>query len=293
MGPHGVTLNVEKNYLKQGSIMTRVFIICLLFLLCVSCAHSPAPEGLLRDPDIVSFESSEAKLFGASLLLTGRLKKPPGDGPFPAIELLHGCGGVQPKRDHLWAERLVSWGYVTLQVDSFQPRGITSVCTMGGKEAADMLARRVTDAYDARHYLTGLPFVDSKRIAVMGWSNGGATTLNALYPKRDDPFKAAVAMYPSCRKSLADLNAPLLILIGAKDDWTPAERCVSMMPSGKSNFEVALHVYPDAYHAYDTIGKSREVKGSLGSSHHLEHNPIAEKDSIVRVKEFLGKYLQR
>ena len=219
--------------------MTRAFIICLLFLSCVSCAHSPAPEGLLRDPDIVSFKSSETKLFGASLLLAGRLKKPPGDGPFPAIVLLHGCGGVQPKRDHLWAKRLVSWGYVTLQVDSFKPRGITSVCTMGGKEAADMLARRVTDAYDARHYLISLPFVDSKRIAVMGWSNGGATTLNALYPKRDDPFKAAVAMYPSCRKSLAELNAPLLILIGAKDDWTPAERCVSMMPSGKSNFGVA------------------------------------------------------
>lgn len=271
--------------------MLRTMIICLLFLVCTPSAHGASPEGTPRDPDIVSFASSEANLFGAPLLLTGRLQKPPGDGPFPAVVLLHGCGGVQPKRDHIWAERLASWGYVTLQADSFRPRGITSVCTMGGKESADMLARRVVDAYDARRYLTGLPFVDSKRVAVMGWSNGGATTLNVLYPKRDDAFHVAVAMYPSCRKSLADLNAPLLILIGAKDDWTPAERCVEMMPSGKSSHEVTLQVYLDAYHAYDAIGKPRTVWGSQGSSHHLEHNPAAEKDSIVRVREFLGKYL--
>jgi dienelactone hydrolase len=273
--------------------MFRTFIICFLLFACVSCAHTTSPEKLPRDPANVSFASSEATLFGPSLLLTGRLLKPPGEGPFPSVVLLHGCGGVQPKRDHLWAERLASWGYVTLQVDSFRPRGIVSVCTMGGKESADMLARRVADAYDAQHYLTKLPFVDSKRIAVMGWSNGGSTTLNILYPKRDDPFHAAIAMYPSCRKSLADLNAPLQILIGAKDDWPPAERCMAMMPSGKSNFAVDLQIYPDAYHAYDTIGKPREVKGSQGSSHHLEHNPAAEKDSIVRVREFLAKYLQR
>jgi len=273
--------------------MPNAIIMCLLLLACVSCAHNPAPEGLFCDPDVASFTSSEANFFGDSLMLAGRLQKPAGDGPFPAVVLLHGCGGVQPKRDHLWAARLVSWGYVTLQVDSFQPRGITSVCTMGGKEAAEMLARRVTDAYDAQHYLTGLPFVDSKRIAIMGWSNGGITTLNALYPKRDDQFHVAVAMYPSCRKSLADLNAPLLVLIGAKDDWTPAKSCLAMIPSGKSNYEVALRVYPEAYHAFDMIGKPRKVKGSRGSSHHLEHNPDAEKDSIVMVREFLGKYLQR
>ena len=273
--------------------MKHAFIICLILLACTSCAHSPAHAEVPSDPATASFESSEANLFGAPLLLSGRLQKPDGDGPFPAVVLLHGCAGVQPKRDHLWAKRLVSWGYVTLQVDSFRPRGITSICAVGGKESADMLGRRVDDTYDAQRYLTGLPFVDSKRIAVMGWSNGGATTLNALYHKRHNPFNAAVAMYPSCREPLGGLVAQLLILIGAKDDWTPADRCVAMMPSGKSNFEVALQVYPDAYHAYDTIGKPREVKGSRGSSHHLEHDPAAEQDSIVRVREFLGKYLQR
>lgn len=272
--------------------MYRVIIIYLLLLLCVSCVRNQATGTLLRDPDSVSFASSETNLTTSPLMLSGRLQKPDGNGPFPAVVLLHGCAGIQPRRDHPWAERLTGWGYVTLQVDSFEPRGISSICTLGGKESAEMLARRVVDAYDAQHYLAGLPFVDRRRIAVMGWSNGAATTLNALYPKRDDPFTAAVAMYPSCKKSLNSLNAPLLILIGEKDDWTPAELCVNMMPSGESSFEVALQLYPGAYHAYDTPGKPRQTMGSRGS-HHLEYNEAAEKGSIVRVREFLGKYLKK
>ena len=273
--------------------MIRAIALCFYLLLCTaSCVRRPPlTEGLLRDnPDVVSFPSSESNLFDSKLILTARLQKPAGTGKFPAVVLLHGCGGMQPKRDHRWAERLVSWGFATLQVDSFKPRGISSVCTLGGKESADMLARRVTDAYDAQQFLASLPFVDNKRIAIMGWSNGGSTTLNVLYQKRDDPFHAAIAMYPSCRKSLADLNAPLLILIGEKDDWTPTERCVSMIPSGKSSFEVTLRAYPNAYHAFDSVGKPREVMGSQGS-HHLEYNVTAELDSIDRVKNFLKKYL--
>lgn len=273
--------------------MIRTMAICLLILACCSCARTPSPDRLRDDPAAVTFASSEPTLFGAQPVLTGRLLKPDGGGPFPALVLLHGCGGIQPKRDHLWAERLVGWGYVTLQSDSFGPRKLASACTLSGEEATGILVKRVRDAYDARHYLAGLPFVDRTRIAVMGWSHGAITTLNALYPKREDPFRVAIAMYPSCRKPLTDLNAPLLILIGELDDWTPADRCVRMMPSAGSSFKVALQVYPGAYHGFDMKSDPREVQGSHGSRHHLEYNPAAEKDAIVRVREFLRKYLQQ
>ena len=46
-----------------------------------------------------------------------------GDGPFPAVVLLHGCSGVAP-RSRMWAEKLNSWGYATLIVDSFGPRWV-------------------------------------------------------------------------------------------------------------------------------------------------------------------------
>jgi len=55
------------------------------------------------------------------------LQKPDGEGPFPAVVLLHTCGGLQ---QHVleWAQRLRAHEYVALVLDSFTPRGEKSVC---------------------------------------------------------------------------------------------------------------------------------------------------------------------
>ena len=75
--------------------------------------------------------------------------RPPGEGPFPAVLVLHGCLGVRSK-DTRWAESLRDDGYVALVVDSMTGRGLTTldqrrnVCTgwtlWGGTRAADVLA---------------------------------------------------------------------------------------------------------------------------------------------------------
>jgi dienelactone hydrolase len=279
--------------MKIASSRLRLFIVLLVALSVSSCANGPTPKAIERpkDPDTVSFQSSAAHTGGGALNLTGRLKKPDGGGPFPAVILLHGCGGISPKRDHRWAERLSDWGYVTLQVDSFRPRGLKSVCTYSGSASTDILRKRVTDAYDAKRYLAGLPFVDRSRIAVMGWSHGGATTLQTLYPKTDDPFRAAIAFYPSCRRILTDLNSPLLILIGEADDWTPSSRCVEMLPKEQGVSEVTLKVYAGAYHGFDTLDANTNVRGSSGM-HHLQYHPEAAADSILRVRAFFEKHMK-
>jgi dienelactone hydrolase len=273
-------------------VFSRLHPLIFLFFV-LSCAHAPAPEKVEKpkDPDTVSIQSSTVTYDGSGHLnLKGRLKKPDGDGPFPAIVLLHGCGGISPKRDHRWAERLSGWGYVTLQVDSFKPRGLSSVCTFSGRDSTDILQKRVTDAYDAKRHLAELPFVDRNRIAVMGWSHGGTTTIQALHQKTDEPFRAAIAYYPSCR-ILTGLNAPLLILIGEADDWTPSSRCVELLPKEQTGSEISLKVYPGAYHGFDTLGANTDVRGSSGM-HHLQYHPEAATDSITRVRAFLDKYMR-
>lgn len=279
--------------MKVVSARLHLFIALCVALSVASCAGGPAPQTIevSRDPDTVSFQSPAAHTGGSPLNLTGRLKKPDGLGPFPAVVLLHGCGGISPKRDHRWAERLAGWGYVTLQADSFRPRGLSSVCTYSGHDADDILRKRVADAYDAKRYLAGLPFVDRSRIAVMGWSHGGFTTLQTLYRETDDPFRAAVALYPSCRGILTGLNAPLLILIGEADDWALAARCVEMMPKEQAASEVTLKIYPGAYHGFDILDANTNVRGSRGM-HHLQYQPEAEADSIVRVRAFFERYLK-
>jgi len=260
----------------------------------MSCAYDfgSVKRDKPADPNMVSFKSTSAtNIFTGPLTLTGRLKKPAGDGPFPAVVLLHGCGGIQPKRDHRWAERLSDWGYVTLQVDSLGPRGISSVCTYSGNDSVDIVQKRVNDAYDAKKYLVELPFVDRNRIAIMGWSHGGFTTLEALYRNKENPFRVAVALYPYCGRILAGVNAPLLILIGEADDWTPASRCAEMLPKEKTSPEIMLKVYPEAFHGFDTLGANYMVRGSSGM-HLLQYHPRAEADSIIQVKAFFEKHLR-
>ena len=116
---------------------------------------------------------------GRSLPLPAVLHKPAGDGPFPAVVLLVGCGGYAgggPNADHQssWAGKLVDWGYVALQVDSYSPRGPGLNCDYAGSITISH------DAFAAKSYLSTLPYIDPENIAVVGWSMGGMAALKAI-----------------------------------------------------------------------------------------------------------------
>lgn len=54
--------------------------------------------------------------------------------------------------------------------------------------------------------------------------------------------------------------APLLILIGEKDDWTPALPCQKLAESSRTTvYPVAITVYPGAHHSFDSDRPVRYV----------------------------------
>ena len=97
-------------------------ILVSLALCMVGCAES------------VRFSSASA-LRGD--MLTGRLFRPKGDGPFPGMVMFHGCSGLS---DHYkrWASWLQDEGYVALVVDSFFARHINNVCGPQGRTTFSM-----------------------------------------------------------------------------------------------------------------------------------------------------------
>ena len=123
----------------------------------------------------------------------------------------------------------------------------------------------------------------------MGWSHGGGIVLQAAAQRNVSPFRAAIAFYPWCDFVLDGLNAPLLILVGEKDDWTPAARCRSSMAS-EAKPEVLLKIYPGAYHCFDYDEIDTWVRSSAGM-HRLLSDPAAMSDAAVRVKDFLRKHM--
>jgi dienelactone hydrolase len=93
--------------------------------------------------------------------------------------------------------------------------------------------------------------------------------------------------------------APVLILIGQKDDWTPAEPCEQLTEAArKAGHPVALKVYPGAHHSFDSPAPVRYVATRINPSSPSGRgattggDPDAWADSIREVVAFFGRELR-
>lgn len=262
---------------------------------------------------------------GGSEQIPAELLKPDGPGPFPAVVIMHDCSGLGPRSSGgpgRWAKELVEQGYVIVIPDSFTTRGHAGgVCTDPSPSRTEVNpVRRARDAYAALAYVRTLPYVDGSRVGVMGGSHGGSTTLASmvapvtgrepLATEKRVGFAAAVALYPGCATRLGRWRAdgsgvyepvaPLLILIGENDDWTPAEPCRKLAEAAqKAGYPVRIKIYPGAYHSFDNNSPVRYLPTRINSNSPTGRgattggNPKAWADSIREVTAFFGQYLKK
>ena len=227
--------------------------------------------------------------------LKANLYKPSGAGPFPALVLLHGCSGIQPNTI-AWAQWLTAQGYVALVLDSFSGRGLTRVC---GDSAPLTGGARAPDVHAAAQHLKSLPFVDGERLGAIGWSHGGWTVLQASRlenPNADVKLRALVAFYPYCGDIAVYRSAiPLLMLLGADDNWTPAEPCRLLAEAARRDGRnVTAVVYPDSHHGFDCAHVRTPIiiaDARRGAGATVAYNPKAHEDAEKQVKQFLQAQL--
>ena len=191
----------------------------------------------------------------------------------PAVVLLHGCGGPYDGKRRLsarmrdYAGLLNAEGWHALVLDSFTSRDVKELCTQRVGTRALTQANRRLDALGALQWLAARPDVDMQRLALMGWSNGGSTVLAATNRRVNSVARAgvapraAVAFYPGCDAEGQrghDSSAPLLLLVGASDDWTPAASCVALAAASAGRTRAV--VYEGAYHGFDGTAPIRVRK---------------------------------
>jgi dienelactone hydrolase len=244
--------------------------------------------------ETVRFPSVAVGTVAAGPELAGWLDRPSGTGAFPAIVLAHPCNGVS-EHTHAWSRLLAGWGYVVLAPDSFGPRGEKSVCGRGMAVTGQM---RVADVAGAMDWLNAQPFVRRNDIGLIGHSHGGWTTMRAVqggFALAQRGLRAAVAYYPSCSAQFdRNVSVPLLILIGDKDDWTPAENCRRLQAAGFTHPELVEAVYyPNAMHSFDARGRDRTITVADGKSHHLAYDPATAPDAEARTRAFFDKHLKQ
>jgi dienelactone hydrolase len=120
----------------------------------------------------------------------------------------------------------------------------------------------LADALAALRLLATHPRVDPARIGVIGFSRGGQVALySALEPLRravvdgEQRFAAHVALYPSCSipyRARQVTGAPILMLLGAADDYTPPQPCRAYADWFRERgAPVRLAEYAGAYHNFD------------------------------------------
>ncbi|MGB9118382.1 dienelactone hydrolase family protein [Bradyrhizobium sp.] len=224
--------------------------------------------------------------------LKAELFKPEGKGPFPAVVLMHGCGGWQPAvlgalHEHAWY--FLDRGYVVLNLDSFGPRGNSggTVCESDAK-LVNALDYRTNDAFDALHYLQTLQFVDPKSTFLMGQSNGGSVAINAAKMAGPRGFRAVAAYYPWCGSlgaSSVKLTSPLIIFSGSRDDWVPARQCRNRMSMGE---QLKVVAYPNAPHSFDLQIKLQRYLGKL-----IGFDKSATEDSRAQMLAFFNGQLEK
>ena len=242
--------------------------------LLAACAPAAAEE-------LVKFRSA-----GQGEAVQGYLTRPRGRGPFPAVVLLHTCLGLPQERASI-GERIAAWGFVALFVDDFGTRGLKDTCAVDFQPA-------LADAYAGLAWLSRLSDVDPARIAAVGFSQGGDTALKiaAGGGARGGAtgFRAAAAFYPPCANLAgARLTIPTLILIGARDDVTPAPDCARLAKE-QAPGAVKLVVYPGAAHAFDLLefGAGVKVMGMI-----LAYDRSAASRSWAELHAFLAARLTR
>ena len=223
--------------------------------------------------------------------------RPQGAGPFPAVVMMHDCSGLGPRSSGAparWTRMLVERGYVVITPDSFATRGFPDgVCTDSSRRRLDVgPQRRVQDAFEALGYAQRLPYVDARRVGIMGGSHGGATTLTAM---GQHGFRAGVALYPRCSGVAPGYSppSPLLILAGELDDWTPAEECRRL-----AGGNVTLKIYPGAHHSFDSDRPVSFVAARInpsapgGRGATTGGNAAAWQDAIEQVTAFFDRHLK-
>jgi dienelactone hydrolase len=265
-------------------------------LFILGAAHAATVEKIhipWRAGNAEAFQTGAAEERGvraAEGSLPVTIYRPDGVGPFPFIVLLHGCGGLRAAAMwslwvEPWAKLLEDHGIGAAVVDSFAPRGVEQVCNTGG--VAAWAVRRADDAYSARAWLAGQPYVDAQRLVIMGMSNGGRTVLAALRTteRHPDRFVAGVALYPGCQTDTASrFKAPLLVLAGKGDTTTPVRFCEQMRAAQPADAPgLKLVVYAYAPHTFDMRLPDRTVLGMK-----LGYDAEADADARRQVIDFLS-----
>ena len=166
--------------------------LLIAFLTCIGAAAARS------QPESDSPKYQEVFYTSGNLRIQAHLYKPDGDGPFPAVIYNHGTrdGRERTPTPFPHVGRMLTRAGYAVWVPERRGYGKSDGEIWWKEVGSDQsrliprLQAETDDVLAGIDYLRGLPYVDAKRLAVMGWSFGGVVTM--LAAARSAAFLAAV-----------------------------------------------------------------------------------------------------
>lgn len=202
-------------------------------------------SAIAADGKPVSYKSGDETV-------NGILYTPAGQGPFPALIVIHEWWGLND-----WvkqqAAKLAEQGYVALAIDLYRGKvadnpDMAHELMRGVPE--DRANRDLRAAYD---FLASQPNVKKDRIGSIGWCMGGGYALDVALA--EPHLAATVINYGHLATDAAEMkkiNAPILGLFGGQDRGiTPEDVKKFQQDMEKLGKKIEVKIYPDAGHAFE------------------------------------------
>ena len=245
----------------MNKITNRLSIVLLFISLCLNAqnikeiihfesANPFSLSDIIRDLE----DQEKQQVFGQLITPVDSLNP---DKKYPLI--IGVAGSMGWRKHHLdYLKMYQEQGYATFQLNSFKSRGITS--TVGSQDEVT-IAAVIIDAYRALEKLSKHPKINKDKVAITGWSLGGGVALfSGWMPLKkaitdELSFAAHLAFYPPCfinPENLSFTKAPIHILIGEADNWTPAKPCINLVEKLSDKTNISITTYPDAHHGFDS-----------------------------------------
>lgn len=255
-----------------------ILIIVIAVLLVVGVIAADATFGATAtDYTNVSYESAD------DTTLHAYLAAPEGEGPFPAVLMIHEWWGMTPEMTEL-ADELAAEGYVVLAPDTYRgattnqiPRALYLRLTVPTERVdADMRA-----AFD---YVANLPQVDAERIGVIGFCYGGGVALrhaidNPLIAATVNLYGDTVADAGAFGALLSAESGPVLGIFGGQDQQIPLDEVTAFEEAlNEADIDNTITIYEGQGHAFvqpDTIIEAGEPR-----------------DAWLQILDFLAQELQ-
>ena len=174
----------------------------------------------------------------------------------PAVIMIHENRGLNDNIKSM-ANTLSKEGYVVLAVDLFKGQvAVTSQQTqqLTSSVRSDPIST-ISNLQSAVKYVSSLPFVDSSKIASIGWCFGGGQSLQLAVHSEQHPLVATILYYGTPlvtdKQELSKIKWPVLGIFGDKDKAIPLPNIqqfkAALDADGITN---EIHIYKGLGHAF-------------------------------------------